>query len=576
MFSLLERKKKFSPKTYTCVFIGYSSLHKVYRCYHPPTRRVFISRHVVFDENTLPYVQLDAPLDSSSDSTRIATFDEFFSRLLDTSSPDVHSSNSGEVLNGSPLIGVGDHPTADVNAPSSSDQLTPESPVDAPTDALDETAEPIPTTDHNVESAEPADHNAKSTEPAESLLAVVPTGTDDVMTAESEEPNSSAQDSASSDSNVFSIYDPQGVQLEVDLSRWFNTEPNQDTQAITIQATPTDDAEPTQHTSNSQSHHMVTQQKSKYMPVRHMCLVAAKEPQTINVALSSPEWLAPMQDEINALHQNKTWILVPKSPGMNIVGSRQLDVKNAFLHGHLQEEVYMSQPPGFKDSRHPDSVRLLKKAPYGIKQAPRAWFDSHTTLVLEIIDELGKEFAMKDLGPLHFFLGIEVIYFTGCIHLNQSKYAVELLAKTSMALAKPISTPLAQKHGLQEAVDDLVDASLYRSIVGSLQYLTLTRLDIAHAMNLASQFMQSPNNTHYQAVKRILRYVKGTTEYGLRILSQSPFRLYGFSYADWRGCPMTRRSITGYNYYLELTAYLGHPRSNTLWQGLVQKMSIEQ
>ncbi|XP_070020776.1 uncharacterized mitochondrial protein AtMg00810-like [Nicotiana sylvestris] len=92
---------------------------------------------------------------------------------------------------------------------------------------------------------------------------------------------------------------------------------------------------------------------------------------------------------------------------------------------------------------------------------------------------------MKDLGPLHFFLGIEVTYFTGGIHLNQSKYTAELLSKTSMALAKPISTPLAQKHGLQEAVDNPVDVSLYRSIVGSLHYLTLTRPDIAHAVNLA-------------------------------------------------------------------------------------------
>nr|XP_016509885.1 PREDICTED: uncharacterized mitochondrial protein AtMg00810-like [Nicotiana tabacum] len=115
--------------------------------------------------------------------------------------------------------------------------------------------------------------------------------------------------------------------------------------------------------------------------------------------------------------------------------------------------------------------------------------ESHTTLISEITDKLGKEFAMKDLGPLHFFLGIEVTYFTGGIHLNQSKYTAELLSKTSMALAKPISTPLAQKHGLQEAVDNPVDVSLYRSIVGSLHYLTLTRPDIAHAVNLASQFM---------------------------------------------------------------------------------------
>ncbi|OIT20159.1 hypothetical protein A4A49_57397, partial [Nicotiana attenuata] len=145
-----------------------------------------------------------APLDSSSDSTHLATFYEFFSRLQDSSSPDVHPSNSGEVLNGSSLIGVGDQPIADMNAPSPSDQLTPESPVDV----LDEAAKPA---DHI---AEPTDHIAG---PAESPLVAVPTGTDDLMTAESEEQNNPAQDNthAPPDSNVFSVYDPQGIQLEL-------------------------------------------------------------------------------------------------------------------------------------------------------------------------------------------------------------------------------------------------------------------------------------------------------------------------------------------------------------------------
>ncbi|XP_059281244.1 uncharacterized mitochondrial protein AtMg00810-like [Lycium ferocissimum] len=157
---------------------------------------------------------------------------------------------------------------------------------------------------------------------------------------------------------------------------------------------------------------------------------------------------------------------------------------------------------------------------------------------------------MKDLGPLHFFLGVEVRYFSGGIHLSQSKYAAELLSKTDMTCAKAINTPLEQKHGLQEATGELVDTSLYRSIVGSLQYLTLTRPDITHAVNLASQFMQNPNSGHFQGVKRILRYIKGTIHHGLRIISQSPLRLYGYSDADSGGCTTTRRSTTGYSIYL--------------------------
>lgn len=111
---------------------------------------------------------------------------------------------------------------------------------------------------------------------------------------------------------------------------------------------------------------------------------------------------------------------------------------------------------------------------------------------------------MKDLGPLSFFLGIDVSYFRGGIHLSQRRYATDLLKKVNMTQAKAVGTPLAQKHGLQEAFGDLVDPSLYRSIVGSLQYLTLNRPDITHVVNLVSQFMKKPNTFHLQSLKRIL------------------------------------------------------------------------
>uniref|UniRef100_A0A3Q7EDZ2 Reverse transcriptase Ty1/copia-type domain-containing protein n=1 Tax=Solanum lycopersicum TaxID=4081 RepID=A0A3Q7EDZ2_SOLLC len=110
---------------------------------------------------------------------------------------------------------------------------------------------------------------------------------------------------------------------------------------------------------------------------------------------------------------------------------------------------------------------------------------------------------MKDLDPLHLFLGVVVKYFDGSIQLRQSKYVAELIDNTEMTFAKVVATPLAQKHGLHESVGSLVETSFYRMIVESLQYLTLTRPDITHVVNLASQFVQNPKNGHLQGVKRI-------------------------------------------------------------------------
>jgi hypothetical protein len=119
-----------------------------------------------------------------------------------------------------------------------------------------------------------------------------------------------------------------------------------------------------------------------------------------------------------------------------------------------------------------------------------------------------------------------------------------------MSGCNPIGTPLAQKHNLRRDDPILVDATNYHSIVGALQYITLTRPDLTHAINLICQFMHQPGASHFQAVKRILRYLQGTLDYGLRLLSQSSLSLYGFSDADWAGCLDTRRSTTGYCIYL--------------------------
>ncbi|XP_060171511.1 uncharacterized mitochondrial protein AtMg00810-like [Lycium barbarum] len=267
---------------------------------------------------------------------------------------------------------------------------------------------------------------------------------------------------------------------------------------------------------------------------------------------------------------------------------RQLDVKNAFLHGRLKETVYMQQPPGFEDSNAPNHVCLLQKAIYGLKQAPKAWFQRFSEALLHLgflgshadsslfvhrhkgdivilllyvddivitgnnlmllhtlISQLRTHFAIKDIGSLHFFLGIEVVPYTDGIYLSQVKYANDILKRTMMHCARAIHTPLSQKNDFHVATGSPVDAFDYRSIVGGLQYLTLTRLDLTHAVNQVCQFMQAPTTTHWQGVKRILRYLTGTINFGLRITSRSSLQVVGFSDADWEGCAITRRSTTG-------------------------------
>jgi len=275
---------------------------------------------------------------------------------------------------------------------------------------------------------------------------------------------------------------------------------------------------------------------------------------------------------------------------------RQLDVHNAFFHGLLEEEVYMQQPPGFEDPKRPHYVCKLDKALYGLKQAPRAWYSRLSEKLLQLgfkaskadtslfyfskgvitifvlvyvddiivassteqaasalLSDLKGEFALKDLGELHYFLGIEVTKVKGGIILSQDKYASDLLKKVGMAHCKPVNTPMVTHEKLSLHVGTLLgenDATKYRSIVGALQYLTLTRPDISFAVNKVCQFLHAPTTVHWEAVKRILRYIKQCTSLGLKIHRSASTLVSGFSDADWAGCIDDRKSTGGFAIFL--------------------------
>ncbi|GKC30146.1 ribonuclease H-like domain-containing protein [Tanacetum coccineum] len=225
-----------------------------------------------------------------------------------------------------------------------------------------------------------------------------------------------------------------------------------------------------------------------------------------------------------------------------------LDVKNAFLHSYLSETVSMHQPPGFRDPRHPDHVCLLQRSLYGLKQAPRAWFQRFAAR--QVIASLHAEFSMTDLGPLNYFLGISVTRNTSGMFLSQSKYATEVLERANMLACDPCRTLVDTDTKLTADGDPVSDPTLYRSLLGALQYLTFTRSDISYVVQHVCLFMHDPREPHFSALKRILRYVRGTLDYGLQLYSSSTSFLVAYSDANWAGCPTTRRSTLGYCIFL--------------------------
>jgi hypothetical protein len=180
---------------------------------------------------------------------------------------------------------------------------------------------------------------------------------------------------------------------------------------------------------------------------------------------------------------------------------------------------------------------------------------SSTTFLQHLLDRLHSEFAMTDLGDLHFFLSIAVSHSSDGLFLSQRQYAADLLQRSGMSDCHPASTPVDTQSKLSATEGDLVsDATEYRSLAGALQYLTLTRPDISYAVQQVCLHMHAPRMPHLALVKRILRYIRGTLNFGLHLHASSSTALTAYSDAaysdaDWAGCPDSRRSTSGYCVY---------------------------
>ncbi|KAK2414048.1 putative mitochondrial protein [Trifolium repens] len=377
-------------------------------------------------------------------------------------------------------------------------------------------------------------------------------------------------------------------------------------------------------------------------------------PKNVQVALEVPKWREAVLEEMKALEKNKTWSVMTLPDGKKTVGCKwvftvkynsdgsierykarlvakgftqtygidysetfapvaklntvrillslaanldwplhQLDVKNAFLNGDLEEEVYMDIPPGFED-RFGSNVCKLNKSLYGLKQSPRAWFEKFTqsmkkqgyiqgqadhtlftkfsqdgkiavliVYVDDIVltgndtDEMGRvkeklavDFEIKDLGSMRYFLGMEVARSKDGIVVSQQKYILDLLKETGMSGCRPADTPMDPNAKLWEKGSVPVDTGRYQRLVGKLIYLSHTRPDIAFSVSVVSQFMHSPFEEHLEAVYRILRYLKANPGKGLFFRKTNERNVSIFTDADWAGSITDRRSTSGYCAYV--------------------------
>uniref|UniRef100_A0A453B0H4 Reverse transcriptase Ty1/copia-type domain-containing protein n=1 Tax=Aegilops tauschii subsp. strangulata TaxID=200361 RepID=A0A453B0H4_AEGTS len=273
-----------------------------------------------------------------------------------------------------------------------------------------------------------------------------------------------------------------------------------------------------------------------------------------------------------------------------------MDVKSVFLNGELKEEVYVKQPPGYIKEGEEHKVLKLHKALYGLYQAPRAWnikldrtlislgFEKSPLehamykrgkgkdrlLVGIYVDDLlitgadeeeiarfklqMKElFKMSDLGLLTYYLGIEVHQKPEGITLCQEAYAKKILESCSMEDCNPSFVPIEPRLKLSKRSEaSAVDATEYRSVVGSLRYLVNTRPDLAYSVGIVSRFMEAPTTEHWAAVKHILRYIKGTTNFGCVYLREKKemVELLGYSDSDLAGDVDDRKSTSGVAYFL--------------------------
>ncbi|PKU81867.1 Retrovirus-related Pol polyprotein from transposon TNT 1-94 [Dendrobium catenatum] len=530
------QRTKFSPTSSACIFIGYSDTMKGYRCLNPITNKIFTSRHVRFNEKSFPF--LNRLVQEPPNSNAVP-------HPLLIPSSILNNIDHKKQLNNS-FRSTADRTTTDIRSPATIQH---------------------PTHPHHVVSQQmsvsPPKHHMTTRAKTGSLkpvqrLNLLHHGQHQTDPTTFTEANKHAHWRKAMTEEFFALQ-KQGT--------WELVSPPPNASVIGSKWT------------------YRTKYNSDGSIARHKARLVAQGNQ-----------------QAFGIDYRDTFSPVAKLPTIRIMFTvalfhqwkiRQLDVANAFLHGEINELVYMKQPKGFEDSTHPNHICRLRKAIYGLRQAPRQWYTTFTKFLLNIgfvhshadpsmlllhrdefqvyllvyvddilitgnddskisclVDQMKSAFTMKDLGLANQFLGITIDHIQDKFFMSQSQYALSILAQAELHNCNPVANPSSSKTPVtHEGDSSCFDDIQYRQIIGSLQYLTLTRPDIAFTVNALSQHMHDPEIHHTLLLKKLLRYIKGTIEYGLPI-TRSSLQMRTYSDADWASDPLTRKSTSGFCTFL--------------------------
>ena len=544
-------KHKLQNRSSPCIFLGYSLSQYAFYCLEPISGRIYTSRHVKFIENQFPYSNIAG---STTPSTSIPLIDPTLHTIIP---PSIQTQPVQQVSH--PTINSTHNDLASILVPA------PELPL-TQADATIQGTHTIPSS-------------------SMSLPSTVPTSSGNTIITRSKN----------------NIIKPKQIYAATKHTLLENSEPSTINQALKIPYWRQACSKEFNALMNNGTWTLVPNDTSKIL-VGCKWLFRIKRNPDGSISRYKARLVAKGYTQTPGLDFKETFAPIVKPQTIKVVltialASRwslhQLDVNNAFLQGQLTEEVYMQQPPGFIHADFPSHICKLKKAIYGLKQAPRAWHDALKEFVLSygftmslsdsslfiynkegiqafllvyvddliltgsvpiflksFMKELSNRFSIKYLGYPHYFLGVELIPTSDGLILSQHGHIRNLLQTFDMARAKPTHTPLCTSTPLQ-LVDGSAQANskMFRSIIGTLQYITLTRPDLSFSINKLSQFMQQPTQIHFQQLKRVMRYLKLTINYGLKLKKPAHLKLQAFSDADWGGNLDDRTSTSAFIIY---------------------------